>query len=642
MREKKRGAVSKLCACMLALLLILAPAVSALSPDELKQLLQEHYLEKVSDAVMQEDTVDGILKVLDDKYTTYMTAKEYQELIDSMADQEIGGIGVSVILNEQGLGIVEVFAGSPAQTLGLKAGDIIIAVDGKSAVGQSSEIVTSWLRGVPGTMVEITVLHTDGRQVRYQATRQKVVLPSTTSELINGHLGYLNCKAFGPQTQQHFLDAMKAYPAASIWLVDLRSNFGGELDATAQTLGTFLGKRGIVYLKNGKDQYMLYTSRQDSMTIKPTIILTSGYTASAAEVFSAVMRDTSGGLLIGEKTYGKGVAQVILDQNTNPDIFHDGDAAKITAYRYYTKDGGNTADKMGVLPHLLVDAVDAGDIALLLSEKEPAVSDTSNYLRLHLGDWRWYLNLTEATSEENLPYFQELLEAIPPNTTMKQGTKTGEWIDVSVSSLVKTYGITGYVSRNLTDLAGRADADPINTLATYNIVHGDQSRQYHPDASMSRAELCALLVQAFGLSTTRKDTNFTDVDSKAWYAEEVQAVVSAGLMQGMGDGKFLPQGTVTEEQLITVLARSASNLNTYLYETSKTFAASQAHVPAGYASWSQPWVWLLSDSQKNLFGKPINLLHAAPETIKPQASATRGEAAVVLYNILHFVGVLPT
>lgn len=641
MKETSQGIVQKVLASILAIILVATPAVSALTPDEFKQLLQEHYLETVSDTAMQEKTIEGIIKVLDDPYTKYMSAKEYQDLKDSMSDKEIGGIGVSVSLVNQGLLVAEVHEASPAQKLGLKKGDIITAVDGKSAAGQSSEVITGWLRGEPGTEVSIKVLHPNQSIETFCAVRQTVVVPSTTSELVDGRMGYINCKTFGPETQQHFLEAIKSYPQANYWMVDLRSNLGGELDASAQSLGAFLGKRGIVYLKNGKDQYFLCTSNQESVTLHPTVILTSSYTASAAEVFSAVMRDARGGLLIGEKTFGKGVAQVVLDKSTNPELFKDGDAAKITAYRYFTRDGGSTADKMGVIPHLLVNAMEAGDIASLFSSTEPKTEESSRFLRLNLGGWRWYIDLKEATSQENKPLFSDLLEAIPPNVALKQGTESGDWVDVSVSALVKNYGITDYVSRNLTDLNNRKDADKINTLATYHIVRGDQGK-YRPNASMNRAELCALLVQAFGLSTTRKDSSFSDVDTKAWYADEVQAVVSAGLMEGVGSGKFMPQGTVTEEELITVLARSASNLNTYLYETSKTFDPKEGSVPSGYADWAKKWVWLLAKSQDDVFGKPINLLQEAPETISPKTPATRGEAAVLLYNIFSYIGILPS
>lgn len=641
MRETNKGTFRKVFASILAISILLTPAVSALTPDEFKQLLQEHYLQKVSDAAMQEETIDGILKVLDDPYTKYMSAKEYQALKDSMSDQEIGGIGVSVTLVEKGLLIEEIHGDSPAQKLALQKGDIITAVNGKSAAGQSSEVITGWLRGEPGTEVSIKVLHPNGSSETYRTVRQTVVVPGTTSELIHGDVGYINCKTFGPETQKHFLEAIKSYPQANFWIVDLRSNLGGELNASAQSLGAFLGKRGVLYLKNGKDQYVLYTSQQESMTLQPTVTLTSSYTASAAEVFSAVMRDARGGLLIGEKTFGKGVAQVILDQSTNPALFKEGDAAKITAYRYFTKDGGSTADKIGVIPHLLVDAMDAGEIAKLLSTADPKAEESSHFLRLNLGGWRWYVNLTEATSAENKHYFQELLEALPPSTVIKQGTQSGDWADISVEAVVKNYGMTDYVSRSFTDLNNRSDAAKINTLATYAILHGDQKRQYRPDASMTRAELCALLVQACGLSSKRNDSSFTDVEQKAWYADEVQAVVSAGLMEGVGGGQFLPQGTVTEEELITVLARSACNLNTYLYETGKEFNPKESHVPSGYADWAQKWVWLLSESQKNMMGYSVNLLQAPPEKINPKMPATRGEAAVLLYQIFNFIGVIP-
>jgi len=640
MKKLRRIQIGRVLALCLALMLGLTSAVYALTPDQFKLLLQEYYLDGVSDTVMQQETIEGIITALGDPYTKYMSAQEYKSLLDSMSDQEIGGIGISVQLAEKGLLIAEVYAGGPAAALGIQVGDIITAVDGKKAAGQDSETITAWLRGEAGTMVSFQALHADGRLTEYSTQRKLIVIPTTTSELIDERVGYINCKAFGEQTLSHFLEAMKTNTKAKTWIVDLRSNLGGDLDAVSQTLGAFLGTGKIVYLRDGKDQYVLYESQQKAETSQPTIILTSPWTASAAEIFSAAMRDKQEGLIVGEKTYGKGVAQAVLDQRTFPQYFSEGDAVKITAYRYFTT-GGSTADHIGVIPHLMVDAYQAGDISMLLTVPEPSTTDKSQYLSLHLGYWRWYVDLKDATSTEKREYFTRLLEALPPNTVIKQGNTTGSWLDVTVENLVKAYGLTTYKTRNFPDLASSPYRDAINTLGCYDILHGYEGGVFHPQGSMTRAELCALMVQAFGLPTGKKGNVFSDVDAKAWYADEVKAVVSSGLMEGVGGGKFSPQGTVTEEELITVLARAADSLNAFLHETAKTWDPAKTTVPQGYSEWSREWVWLLSESQKNAFGQPINLLFNAPSEIAPHKVATREEAAVMLNNILSFANILP-
>lgn len=640
MSKFRRRLLGKMLALCLVLMFALTTAAYALTPDQFKLLLQEYYLDGVSDDVMQQETIEGIITALGDPYTKYMSPKEYQSMIDGMSDQEIGGVGISVQLAEQGLLLVEVYEGGPAAALGMQVGDVITAVDGKSAAGHDSQTITAWLRGEVGTKVSLQVLHADGRLVEYSTQRKLIVIPATTSQLIDERVGYINCKVFGEQTLSHFLEAMKTHTKASTWMVDLRSNLGGDLNAVSQTLGAFLGTGKVVYLRDGKDQYLLYESQQEAQTIQPTIILTSPWTASAAEIFSAAMRDKKEGLLVGEKTYGKGVAQAILDDKVYPQYFTGGDAVKITAFRYFTM-GGSTADHVGVIPHLLVDAYNAGEIAMLLTETDMHATENSQYLRLHLGYWRWYLDLKDATSPEKREYFTKLLEALPPNTVIKQGNDAGSWLDVTVQSLVKTYGLASYETRNFADVQNSPYRDDLNTLGCYDILRGYEGGVFRPEGTMTRAELSALLVQAFGLPTGGKDSAFSDVDAKAWYADEVKAVAAAGLMEGVGGGEFAPQGTVSEEELITVLARASASLNAFLHETLKTWDPTEMTVPEGYSEWSRKWVWLLSESQINVFGQPINLLFSAPDGIAPHKAATREEAGATIRNILSFANVLP-
>lgn len=640
MKNPQKRILGKLVALFLAITVCLAPAANALTADQLKILLKDYYLDGVSDAVLKESTIEGIIKTLNDPYTSYMTAAQYQAFMSSMTDQEVGGIGIAALAQKDGLLIQSVMEGSSAKELGLTAGDLIIEVDGKSAAGQSGETIILWLRGKVGTEVSIKVLHQDGSTSEYKAARQLIVLPAVTSELVDKRVGYVNCKTFGPQTVQHILDALTQNKEAKVWLVDLRSNLGGDVSVASQSLGAFLGKGSVVYLRDGKDQYVVYQSSQEAETNQPAIVLTSSYTASAAEIFSGVIRDKQQGLVIGEKTYGKGVAQVLLNENNYPDFFKDGDAVRITAFRYFTP-SGSTADHVGIIPHLMVDAMSADEIAMLLTESEPSGTDKSNFLCIQMGNWDWYLDLKKATTNENKAFFTRLLEALPPNTVVKQGTTDGRYKTVAVSQLVETYGLTTYHSRAFNDVQGSIYQDKINTLATYAIVKGQAAGLYAPNTSMTRAELCALLVQALGLKESSKDSPFSDVAKNAWYADEVNAAKQAGLVEGIGDGKFNPQGTVTEQQMITIMARAGMKLNAALYETAKGYNPSQDTSSSGYSDWARKSVWLLSESQKDEMGKTVNLLFSSKNQIFPDGITTRAEAAAQLYNILSYIKILP-
>ena len=638
MKHSPRGKLlSRLLALVLTLTVCLAPMAQALTTEQLKTLLDQYYIDGLSDELKSLGSVEEILDALDDPYTIYMDASQYQALLRSMQDSAVVGIGISAADHDQGLLIMGVYQDSPAQKAGLAAGDIIIEVDGKSCAGQASEVIVGWLKGAEGTAVSIRALHPNGSAKSYTLTRATVVIPATQTEVVNGNIGYISCNTFGPETLTHFQEGMKEHPDVDTWIVDLRNNPGGDVVAVTQSLGVFLGQSNIVYLKDGEDQYLLYTSQQDTETLSPAIVLTSGNTASAAEIFSAAIRDHDGGLLIGDNTYGKGVAQVVLDGTSHPNQFTEGDAIRITAYRYYST-SGTTADKVGVIPHLLVDPNDADEIALLFLAKEP-VGDNSRYLRVHLGNWRWHLNLDVCLTPEAKPYFLELLEALPPTAPIYQGTGS-KWALTDVKTVAADCGLKDYTPRAFSDVDSYEWKDELNTLKTYGLLTGYEDGSFHPEQSMTRAELCSLLTQSLGLTTKKTASAYSDVSGSDWYFQCIHAAADAGLVEGRGDGSFDPQGTVTHEQLITILGRMSTTLNAYFYEASKQAPDTYA-TTASYNKWAAGWVWLLSESQVDVLGQPVNLLYDEPLQIAPRETATRGQAGALLYSILSYISLVP-
>lgn len=624
-------------ALLLAAAFCLAPGAQALTADQLKEILQTYYIDPVPQQALEAETVEEVIEALGDPYTMYLTQEELEQFMASMEDSSVVGIGISALADEAGLLIVGVYAGSPAEKLGLTAGDLIVNVDGHDAAGQPAEVVSGWLKGEEGTKVTFTVRHADGTENTCTAVRARVVIPATTTErLEDSATGYIACTTFGSETQEHFAQGIQAYDDVNLWLVDLRSNGGGDLYAVTQTLGTFLGEGSMLYLRDGEDLYYSYISQQESLTAAPVIVLTSPQTASAAEIFSLAMKDRQGGMLVGSNTYGKGVAQVILTGDQVPNAFTDGDALRVTAFQYYGV-SGTTANSIGVIPDLLVKAEDADEIARLFASQEPA-GDKSGWLQLYLGGWRWYVDLENAVSQENIPYFAELLSALPPSCVLMRGM--GEaWISTTAQRIATFSGVEGYVSRCFADVAGLDCEQAANTLGTYEMLRGYGDGTFRPDKTLTRAELCALLVQAMGLKDPGTGGEFSDVAADSWYASCIRAAQAAGYVDGVGEGRFAPQGTVTQEQMITVLGRLAASLNLNFYQAAKEVPADTG-VPESYSSWSRPWAWLLANSQKNLLGQPLNMLYGDLETISPRASATRGETAQVLYNIFRAAGVL--
>lgn len=293
--------------------------------------------------------------------------------------------------------------------------------------------MAAWLKGDPGTRVELSYRR-DGAEYTAVLTRRAITVPATYTELWDGHIGYIDCDTFGGETVAHFVSGMEDTAAgADHWIVDLRGNGGGEVDAAMGAAGCFTGSGVLAYLKDSTGAYGAYGSNDDARTLSPVIVLTDGETASASELFASDIRDTNTGILVGGRTFGKGVAQTVLDQRALPDYFPDGDAIKITSYRFYAP-SGSTTDTVGLIPHLLVDPDLAPEVATLLSASSPKGS-TEGYLRIDF-NWRWYVELDTALSETHRDAFTALLEALPTASGAGGHRRPRRLADTTVEELV--------------------------------------------------------------------------------------------------------------------------------------------------------------------------------------------------------------
>lgn len=626
----------KILAGLLAAALCLPLSAGAITAEQCKELLEEYYLHDVPQAALDGETVEEVINALNDPYTAYMDAETYREYMAAIEDTSLVGIGISGLGEEEGLRITGVYPDSPAEALGLVPGDVILRVGDRETKGVDAALVSGWLRGEAGTEVSFAVRHANGEEQSYTAVRAEVIIHTTTAELLkDGTTGYLNSASFGSETAAQFAEGVERYDDADLWLVDMRTNGGGNIHVATQALGTFLGTGTMAYLRDGNDRLYRCTSRQDSLTLSPVIALVSGETASAAELFAMAVKDKKGGMVIGSNTFGKGVAQVVLTGEQRPEMLSENDAMRITAYQYYGA-GLSAADAIGVIPDLLVNADSADEIARLFSVTAP--KDTAGWARLHLGGWRWYLNLANAAKEENAPFLKALLEAVPPGCKVYAGSANG-WQESSAAALAETAGVRDYTSRAFSDVAGLDCEKAANTLRTYGMLGGYADGTFRPDRTLTRAELCALLVQAMNLRKAQTPTDYADVSEKDWYYGAVQAVTAAGYMNGTGHGRFHPEGVVTNEEMITVLGRAAAALNLNFYLANKA-DGDVAGVPDGFSDWAEPWAWLLALSQRNVLGQPLSMLPSALEDIPPRQPALRGETAMTLYHILYSTGIV--
>lgn len=620
----------RLAAVCCAAALLITPAF-ALSVQEALALLDAHYVDELPDEAYSAQTLDELIASVGDPYTYYMTREEYEAFLGTVEQETtVTGIGAAIQYTDEGILLTRVLPGGGALDAGLVAGDVIVAVEGTSCV-PASEAHRALLMGEAGTDVAITVRHADGSTEDYVLPRRVVAVHNTYVTVLDGHIGYIDCDSFGTDTGEYFIDALTEYPDVTAWIVDLRGNGGGVASSAVDAAGAFLGFGSHLYLRDRDGTVYGNYYTDGYLTDAPAVVLTDGFSASASEIVAADIRDCSAGILIGERTFGKGVAQTVLDESMYADFF-DGDGLKVTAYRFYST-GYNTSDRIGVIPTLLLDSTLAESVARALCAAEP--ENCAGWLRLRLNGYSFYL-----APETDDALVAAIFEALPPTAGVWYGSDAG-WLSLPQADALALRG-TEVTRRGFDDAADSPYADEINTLATYRILLGDGTGSFHPENSLTRAELCALLAQALNVSYDGESC-FTDVAQSDWFAPDVGAMEVLGLVQGVGEGRFAPNDTLTWQEYIAVMSRLAAYLNLmadgYLDEQDAQALAEDETLSA-FADWARSG----ADAMVHMFlsadDEPYSLLPCALDALDPTAAITRGEAAAVLYRLLDALAIL--
>lgn len=611
----KRKLLSALLALSLTFSLSAAPA-AALTLDEARQLLRDHYVDQIPESILSLDSLDEILEALGDPYTYYMTAEQYQQFTDSVNGETLVGVGITVqTAYDDGFLVLSILPNSPAKEAGLQAGDRIIAVDGVEMTATTD--VRSAVTGKEGSTVTLTIRRSDGQVRDFTMQRRAVVIPIVTYDK-EGNAGVIECISFGDSTGDTIEEALTALePDVAAWIMDLRSNPGGDADAAAVSAGLFVGSDIMVYFRDANGNYRFVGTTQycPDLTDKPLIILTSDYSASGAELFSADARDLGFGIAIGQTTFGKGIAQMIFNSANTEDLF-DGDAMKITVYRFYSPDG-TTNQWMGVIPTLVMSKENTKTAAMLLTQPEP--SRNAGYYKLELAGWTFYISRDEALSGDNRAAFTELLEALPPSAALYEGERNSGWNTVTPAKLAESL-VLDFHARTFADAADSPFATEIDTLSTFGLLEGYEDGTFRPTNAITRAEFCAMLANVLDLPEGQ-NLSFSDVADDAWYNKAVSAMAARGFVSGMGDGTFRPDDTITYEQMTTILSSVAVWASMSAEELNGKTDISLADYQ-DFSPWAQRPAWIMDQ------------LGALVGDLQPQDLATRETAAGMLYAMM--------
>lgn len=295
---------------------------------EIEKTVEKHYLHEVDEGALQDAVAAGYIAGLGDEYSTYYTAEEYEQKKMTNAGMRIG-IGITLQMEESGYArILSVASGTPAKEAGLKKDDLIVAVDGNSVLQSTLNDVVSMISGKEGTEVVITVRRDTGNQ-EYTLTRTSFDLQTVEYEMLE-KLGYIKITGFNSKTPTQFANALEdvKQQGATGLIFDLRGNGGGMVDAVSKCLDLLVGEGDLVTAEYADGHTKVMYQSDASETDLPMVVLQNGSTASAAELFSATLRDFGKASIVGVQSYGKGVMQTLYE-------LEDGSAINITTARIY-------------------------------------------------------------------------------------------------------------------------------------------------------------------------------------------------------------------------------------------------------------------------------------------------------------------
>ena len=314
-----------------------------LKEQYLLQMIDKYYYYDLDWNTIEEMVCDGLISALNDKYAQYYTKDEYAEIVETSSGK-FCGIGVAVTQNAdtKRITVTKPYKNSSGAKAGMKAGDIIIAVDHKDITDMELASVVALIKGEEGTEVSITVLR-NNEKITMTMKREMVETDSVVYELIDD-IEYIYIEGFEDNTPKQFNEALedaKKNNAKGI-LFDLRNNPGGGLNSVVAMLDSIIDEGLLVYIEDKDGNRQEYNATSDKSVDIPMVCLVNQYSASAAELFTGTLQQYNKASIVGVTTYGKGVVQTLVPMS-------DGSAFKFTTSKYFIK-GGINIDGTGIIP----------------------------------------------------------------------------------------------------------------------------------------------------------------------------------------------------------------------------------------------------------------------------------------------------
>jgi carboxyl-terminal processing protease len=340
-----------------------------------QELLNRNYTSKQQ----AYEALRAALKKLDDPYTRFMDPKQY-EALSNQTSGELSGVGIRLELNEKTkvLTVVEPIEGSPAIRAGIRTGDQILAINGKSTKGMSVDDASNQIRGEAGTKVTLRISRDSSQAFDLPLTRAKIELQAVKSEVRQEgkrKVGYIRLNEFSSHAAEQMRKAIKRLGSQQVdgFVLDLRGNPGGLLQSSIEISRMWLDKGAIVKTVNRQGNSQTVFANDTALTNLPLVVLVNGQSASSSEILTGALKDNRRATIVGSQTFGKA-----LVQSVHP--LSDGSGLAVTIQHYYTPKGTDISHK-GVTPDVRLDLSEAQQKYLSTNPKLIATKQDPQYAR---------------------------------------------------------------------------------------------------------------------------------------------------------------------------------------------------------------------------------------------------------------------
>ncbi len=316
--------------------------------DEIIHIINRTYVDPISDTKLVDGAINGVVQATRDPYTGYM-GKQESRAFSIETQGKFGGVGIELGMKDHQLMVIAPMEGTPAYRAGVKAGDAIMEVDGKSTKGWTTEKAVGKIRGEEGTKVVLTMKRKGKpKLLRFKLTRGTIKLVNVTSKVLEGKVGYIHLHSFSESSGQDVRRELAKLEKKGVraLILDLRNNPGGLLEQSISVASIFIENGVIVKQKGRTGKTETAFAQGDADTNIPLAVLVNKGSASASEIVAGAIQDHKRGKIIGENTFGKASVQRIFELS-------NGGSLRVTIAHYFTPDGRNIAKK-GITPDIIV------------------------------------------------------------------------------------------------------------------------------------------------------------------------------------------------------------------------------------------------------------------------------------------------